>query len=67
MERYNKWERMMIEKGRAIGYAEGLAEIYSQLMATGKITLSDLSEVTGRSEESLQSDIDAWNKRRIHS
>ena len=63
MERYTKWERLMIEKGRA----EGLAEIASQLIAAGKITLSDVSKVTGRSEESLQSDIDAWNQHRIHS
>ena len=55
-ELYNRYERRMIEKGRA--------EAYSQLIDAGKNTLSDVSEVTGRSEESLQSAIDAFNKRR---
>lgn len=70
-ELYNRYDRSMIGKGRvkgrAEGHAEGRGEMASRTIASGKLTLSDVSALTGQSEESLQSAIDAWNKRRIHS
>ena len=63
-ELYNRYERSMIEKGRAEGHVEERGEMASRIISSGKLTLSDVSALTGQSEESLQSAIDAFNKRR---
>ena len=70
-ELYNRYELSMIDRGRTegraegivIGHLEGRGEFASRLLATEKFTISDISALTGYSEESLETAIQIFIQR----